>query len=158
MAGRTRCGWWRRRWRTAAGHWTVAFGTFTHGFVGGIKVLLLLAVLLTASTATDTGRPATRTHNPTSSSTTPANTRQPVSPFLPPPPAPNHSTSKILEHRRGTSPWTLSLSGCTFTGYWDGAPLVRTGSCTTQYETVLLNNTGITSLPADAFQGMSGTK
>ncbi len=47
---RTRCGWRCRR-GTSASPWTVVFGGCTHGFVGGMKVLLLLAVLPTVSTA-----------------------------------------------------------------------------------------------------------
>jgi hypothetical protein len=47
-------GWWRRRWRTCASPRTAVLGGCTHGLVGGMKVLLLLVVLLTVSTAVDT--------------------------------------------------------------------------------------------------------
>ncbi len=51
--------------------------------------------------------------------------------------------------------WTVFFGGCTFSGDYAGAPLVRTGSCPTQNGILDLNNRGITSVPADAFQGMS---
>ena len=52
-------------------------------------------------------------------------------------------------------PWTASFGGCSFSGDYAGAPLVRTGSCPKQNGILDLNNRGITSVPADAFQGMS---
>jgi hypothetical protein len=150
MAGRTRCGWWRRRWRASAAPWTVVFGGCTHGFVGVIKVILLLAVLLTVSTAT-TERPAA-----TGSSSPPDPTRPTATPtLLPPPPRPIHSTSKFLHPRRSANPWKVEFGGCTFSGDSDGAPLMRTGSCPTMSGLLDLSSRGITSVPANAFQGMS---
>ena len=52
-------------------------------------------------------------------------------------------------------PWTVAFGGCTFSGDYAGAPLVRTGSCHTQNGILDLNNRVISSVPADAFQGMS---
>jgi hypothetical protein len=51
--------------------------------------------------------------------------------------------------------WTTSFGGCTFSGNYAGAPLVRTGSCPTQGGTLNLDSKGITSVPPDAFQGMT---
>jgi hypothetical protein len=142
MVGRTRCGWWRRRWRTSAAPWTVLFGGCTHGFAGVLKVLLLLVVLLTVSIATPT--------------------------FLPP--TPSHSTSEFLRPRRSANPWTVEFGGCTFSGDYDGAPLVRTVECSTyvlpppplvpgldsvEHTKLNLKSKGITSVPADSFQGLS---
>ena len=52
-------------------------------------------------------------------------------------------------------PWTRGFGGCTFSGDYDGAPLVRSGSCPTQGGTLDLSDMGITSVPADAFAGMA---
>jgi hypothetical protein len=49
----------------------------------------------------------------------------------------------------------VAFGGCSFSGDYAGAPLVRTGSCPTQIGTLDLDNRGITSVPSDAFQGMS---
>jgi hypothetical protein len=59
------------------------------------------------------------------------------------------------------NPWTVEFGGCTFSGDYDGAPLVRMGSCPTAPEPWAINNVldlrskGITSVQADSFQGMS---
>jgi hypothetical protein len=49
----------------------------------------------------------------------------------------------------------VAFGGCTFSGNYAGAPLVRTGSCPTQGGALYLYGKGITSVPPDAFQGMS---
>ncbi len=118
---------------------------------------LFLVVLLTVS-ASCTGRPATRpARQPTSSSSPPAPTRPPVTPtLLPQPPTPSHSTSKFLHPRRSANPWTVEFGGCTFSGDYDGAPLVRTGSSCAS-GALILSSSGITSVAANAFQGMSLT-
>jgi hypothetical protein len=46
------------------------------------------------------------------------------------------------------------FGGCSFSGDYAGAPLVRTGSCPTQAGVLDLSRKGITSVPPDAFQGM----
>ena len=51
--------------------------------------------------------------------------------------------------------WTLAFGGCTFSGDYAGAPLVRTGSCPTQGGYLDLQRKGITSVQPDAFEGMS---
>ena len=51
-------------------------------------------------------------------------------------------------------PWTVAFGGCTFSGDYAGAPLVRTGSCPTQGGSLDLQSKFITSVPPDAFQGM----
>jgi hypothetical protein len=53
------------------------------------------------------------------------------------------------------STWTASFGGCTFSGDYTGAPLVRTGSCPTQAGALHLSHKGITSVPPDAFQNMT---
>ena len=53
------------------------------------------------------------------------------------------------------STWTLAFGGCTFSGDYAGAPLVRSGSCPTQGGRLDLSRKGITSVPADAFAGMA---
>jgi hypothetical protein len=50
--------------------------------------------------------------------------------------------------------WTTSFGGCTFSGDYAGAPLVRTGSCPTQGGRLDLSGKGITSVQPDAFQDM----
>jgi hypothetical protein len=52
-------------------------------------------------------------------------------------------------------PWTVAFGGCTFSGDYAGAPLVRTGSCPTQGGYLYLGSKGITSVPPDAFQNMT---
>ena len=56
-------------------------------------------------------------------------------------------------------PWTVAFGGCTFSGNYAGAQLVRSGSCPAQGGTLNLQNMGITTinnlLPADAFAGMT---
>ena len=56
-------------------------------------------------------------------------------------------------------PWTVAFGGCTFSGDYAGAQLVRSGSCPAQGGTLNLQNMGITTinnlLPADAFAGMT---
>ncbi len=54
-----------------------------------------------------------------------------------------------------TTSWTVSFGGCTFTGDYAGAPLVRTGSCPARPDTLDLSSKGITSVQPDAFQGLS---
>jgi hypothetical protein len=51
--------------------------------------------------------------------------------------------------------WTLAYGGCSFSGDYAGAPLVRSGSCPTQGGTLELSSKGITSVPAGAFAGMA---
>ncbi len=51
-------------------------------------------------------------------------------------------------------PWTLDFGGCTFSGDYAGAPLVRSGSCPAEGGTLRLAGKGITSVPADAFADM----
>jgi hypothetical protein len=53
-----------------------------------------------------------------------------------------------------SEPWTVSFGGCSFSGDYAGAPLVRTGSCPTQAGYLDLSGKGITSVQPDAFQGM----
>ncbi len=58
-----------------------------------------------------------------------------------------------------SQPWTQSWPGtppgCTFSGDYAGAPLVRIGgSCATQNAGLSLENKGITSVKAGDFQGM----
>ena len=53
-----------------------------------------------------------------------------------------------------SGPWTVAFGGCTFSGDYAGAPLVRTGSCPTQVGWLDLSGKGITSVPPDAFQGL----
>ena len=52
-------------------------------------------------------------------------------------------------------PWTVGFGACTFSGNTDGAPLVRSGSCPTQGGGLNLEFKGITSVPAEAFAGMT---
>jgi hypothetical protein len=52
-------------------------------------------------------------------------------------------------------PWTVSFGGCIFSGDYDGAPLVRSGSCPTLDGVLDLSRRGITLAPADAFAGMA---
>jgi hypothetical protein len=49
----------------------------------------------------------------------------------------------------------VAFGGCTFSGNYAGAPLVRTGSCPTEGGYLILYGKGITSVQPDAFQGMS---
>jgi hypothetical protein len=49
----------------------------------------------------------------------------------------------------------VAFGGCTFSGDYGGAPLVRTGSCPTQGGYLDLQRKGITSVQPDAFEGMS---
>ena len=55
-----------------------------------------------------------------------------------------------------SAPWSVSFGACTFTGDSSGADLVRTGSCSTETGTLILDNKGITSLGNDPFGGMFG--
>jgi hypothetical protein len=52
-------------------------------------------------------------------------------------------------------PWTVGFGECTFSGDYDGTPLVRSGSCPTQGGKLELSSKGITSVPPDAFAGMA---
>ena len=52
-------------------------------------------------------------------------------------------------------PWTLAFGGCTFSGDYAGAPLVRSGSCPTQAGTLELFSMSIKSVPPQAFAGMA---
>jgi hypothetical protein len=52
-------------------------------------------------------------------------------------------------------PWAVEFGGCTFSGDYDGAPLVRSGSCPTQDGALYLSSRGITSVPEQAFIGMA---
>jgi hypothetical protein len=57
----------------------------------------------------------------------------------------------------------MDFAGCTFSGNYDGAPLVRTGSFAPwdyparETEKLDLSWRGITSVPANAFEGFSIT-
>ena len=54
-------------------------------------------------------------------------------------------------------PWSVQFGGCVFSGDYDdydGAPLVRTGSCATQGGELYLTNRGITSVKSDSFADM----
>jgi hypothetical protein len=51
--------------------------------------------------------------------------------------------------------WTVTFGGCTFSGDYAGAPLVRTGSCPMQAGELDLSYKGITSVPPDTFQNMT---
>jgi hypothetical protein len=52
-------------------------------------------------------------------------------------------------------PSTVEFGECTFSGDYDGTPLVRSGSCPTQGGKLELSSKGITSMPPDAFAGMA---
>ncbi len=52
-------------------------------------------------------------------------------------------------------PWNLAFGGCTFSGNYAGAPLVRSGSCETTDGALWLDGKGITSVPVNAFAGMA---
>ena len=52
-------------------------------------------------------------------------------------------------------PWTVAFGGCTFSGDYAGAQLVRTGSCPTQGGELDLSSKGITLVPPGAFQNMT---
>ena len=51
-------------------------------------------------------------------------------------------------------PWTVAFGGCTFSGDYAGAPLVRTGSCSAQGGNLDLQGKGIASVQPDVFKGM----
>ena len=51
--------------------------------------------------------------------------------------------------------WTMAFGGCTFSGNYAGAPLVRSGSCPTEGGTLYLAGKGIKSVPPQAFSGMA---
>ncbi len=51
--------------------------------------------------------------------------------------------------------WTVAFGGCTFSGDYAGAQLVRTGSCPTEGGALDLGSKGITSVPSDTFQNMT---
>ena len=67
---------------------------------------------------------------------------------------------ELLAASRSASalPWTVGFGECTFSGDYDGAPLVRSGTCPTQGFLLDLSNRGITALPFDAFAGMSNMR
>ena len=70
--------------------------------------------------------------------------------------APLLGTGRYQGPRMCTSiQWTVAFGGCTFSGDYAGAPLVRTGSCPTQGGYLDLQRKGITSVQPDAFEGMS---
>ncbi len=52
-------------------------------------------------------------------------------------------------------PWTVAFGGCSFSGDYAGAPLVRTGLCPMQGGLLDLSNKFITSVSAGAFDDMS---
>ena len=54
-----------------------------------------------------------------------------------------------------SQPWTVAYGGCTFSGDYAGAPLVRTVSFSFEGGTLDLRVKGITSVQPDAFEGMS---
>jgi hypothetical protein len=51
-------------------------------------------------------------------------------------------------------PWSVQFGGCVFSGVYDGAPLVRSGSCPTQGGELYLGGRGITSVKSDSFADM----
>jgi hypothetical protein len=55
-------------------------------------------------------------------------------------------------------PWTKVYGGCTFSGDYGGAPLVRTGSCPTEGAELYLPGRGITSMQPNVFQDMPKMK
>ncbi len=65
----------------------------------------------------------------------------------------NSQTSRHLLSAQSET-WTKSFGGCTFSGVYAGAPLVRTGSCPTEAGVLDLSSKGISSVPPDAFQNM----
>ncbi len=64
-------------------------------------------------------------------------------------------TAPVSQQASTPSTWTLAYGGCSFSGDYAGAPLVRSGSCPTQGGTLDLSSKGITSVQPNAFQGMS---
>jgi hypothetical protein len=67
------------------------------------------------------------------------------------------ATLGLLAASRSASalPWTVGFGECTFSGDYDGAPLVRSGSCPTQGGKLDLSSKRINSVPPDAFAGMA---
>ena len=53
-----------------------------------------------------------------------------------------------------SGPWSVTCGGCVFSGHYDGAPLVRTGSCATDCGILYLDDKDITSCADDAFSDM----
>ena len=51
-------------------------------------------------------------------------------------------------------PWSVQFGGCVFSGDYDGAPLVRSGSCATKGPSLNLYDRGITSVKSDSFADM----
>ena len=51
-------------------------------------------------------------------------------------------------------PWSVQFGGCVFSGDYDGAPLVRSGSCATKGHSLNLYDRGITSVKSDSFADM----
>ena len=54
--------------------------------------------------------------------------------------------------------WSVQFGGCVFSGDFDGAPIVRTGSCPTQAGELELQYKGITSVSIESFAGMGACK
>ena len=63
----------------------------------------------------------------------------------------------LLAASRSTSalPWTVGFGECTFSGDYDGAPLVRSGACPTEGGQLDLTSRGINALLPEAFAGMA---
>ena len=55
-------------------------------------------------------------------------------------------------------PWTVAFGECAFSGDYAGAPLVRSGSCPTECCALDISNKGITSVPPEAFAGMTNMR
>jgi hypothetical protein len=64
-------------------------------------------------------------------------------------------TSRHLLSAQSQNAWTVAFGGCTFSGNYAGAPLVRTGSCPTEDGALDLSRKVITSVQPDAFQNMT---
>jgi len=60
----------------------------------------------------------------------------------------------LLSSAHAARPWSVEFGGCAFSGDYDGAPLVRSGSCPTTDGALDLHGKGITSVKNDSFAGM----
>jgi hypothetical protein len=60
----------------------------------------------------------------------------------------------LLSSAHAARPWSVEFGGCAFSGDYDGASLVRSGSCPTTGGELSLVFKGITSVKNDSFAGM----
>ena len=60
----------------------------------------------------------------------------------------------LLSSAHAARPWSVEFGGCAFSGDYDGAPLVRSGSCPTKDGALDLFGKGITSVKNASFAGM----